>query len=71
LETQELIYLKKRQNLPTTTCPNCKMVWLAPGLNEGDTYECRGCLLSFVVGMPIEKTSQSFDDPEGKAPFFN
>lgn len=26
------------------------MVWLAPGLSQGDTYQCKSCHLSFLVG---------------------
>ncbi len=31
------------------------MVWLAPGLNDGDSHECRSCGLSYVVRTPNEK----------------
>jgi primosomal protein N' len=62
MESQELLQLNGRSHLPITTCPNCMSVWLAPGLKDGDTYECRSCLLSFVVRTLIEKTSLPFDD---------
>jgi Zn-finger nucleic acid-binding protein len=62
MESQELLELNRRSQLPITTCPNCMMVWLAPGLKDGDIYECRSCGLSYVVRTPIEKTSQPFHD---------
>lgn len=61
LESQQLLDLNKRRHLSTTTCPNCMMVWLAPGLQDGDTYECKICRRSFVVRRPKEKISPLFD----------
>ena len=49
MESQEFLSASRLHQLPTTTCPNCQMVWLAPGLQDGDTYECRKCEISFVV----------------------
>ena len=34
------------------------MVWLAPGLKDGDTYECKSCHLKFVVSR-LEKQEAS------------
>ena len=57
MESQDV--LNARLNLlPTTTCPNCLMVWLAPGLQIGDTYECKNCELSFVVGIAKVEDAQ-------------
>jgi uncharacterized paraquat-inducible protein A len=58
LESQEFLNTSRLDQLPTTTCPNCQMVWLAPGLQNGDTYECKSCELSFIIGMPMEKVTE-------------
>lgn len=50
MESQALLISNRSDNLPTVTCPNCNVMWLAPGLLQGDTYECRSCGLGFVVG---------------------
>lgn len=50
MELQGSLGLNRFKQLPTTTCPNCMMVWLAPGLSQGDTYECKSCHLTFLVG---------------------
>jgi hypothetical protein len=39
------------------------MVWLAPGIEQGDTYKCKGCQLSFVVRAISEETSQPPEEP--------
>ena len=62
LESQGLLHLDKSKHLPTIVCPNCMMVWLAPGLEHGDTYECRSCRLSFVVRRPNEEISKPCDE---------
>ena len=46
-------------HLPTTKCPNCRMIWIAPGLAQGDTYECKRCGLSFIVCEPSRETLPS------------
>jgi len=53
-----MLTINKRIPVPTTTCPNCMMVWLAPGLKDGDTYECRRCKFGFVVGSGDETASR-------------
>jgi len=45
------------KKLPTTTCPNCMMVWLAPGLSHGDAYECKSCHSTFLVGATHEESA--------------
>jgi len=57
LELQESLGLDRFKQLPTTTCPNCMMVWLAPGLSQGDTYECKTCHLTYLVGDTREEAS--------------
>lgn len=58
MESRYLFNSNKGGYFPTVR-PNCSMIWLAPGLIEGDTYECRSCGVSFVVGRspvrPLEE----------------
>lgn len=62
MESRELLQINRRPYLPITTCPNCMKVWLAPGLNDGDTHECRGCGLSFIVDKPNENTPEPVEE---------
>ena len=59
LESQEFLSASRLHQLPTTTCPNCQMVWLAPGLQNGDTYECKSCELSFYYRGATGKVTES------------
>lgn len=67
MEIQELIVLNRFKQLPTVTCPNCMMVWLAPGVSQGDSYECRSCHLSFVVRGTCLGTSPHVSDDAATA----
>lgn len=58
MESQESLNPKGGFILPTTKCPNCRMIWIAPGLMNGDTYECRGCGTSFVVSTSEDQTEK-------------
>ena len=58
MESQHSLSSNRNVHLPTTKCPNCRMIWIAPGLSQGDTYECKRCHLSFVVCEPSEETLQ-------------
>lgn len=40
-------------------CPNCGMNWLAPGLRQGDKYECGDCAFEFVIGQTTAETVRS------------
>ena len=63
MELQGSLGLNRFKQLPTTTCPNCMMVWLAPGLSQGDTYECKSCHLTFIVGDTRDEPSPvTFED---------
>jgi hypothetical protein len=33
----------------TAICPSCGRIWIAPGLADGDSYQCKDCGASFVV----------------------
>lgn len=59
MESQELLNASRLNRLPTTKCPFCLMVWLAPGLKDGDTYECKSCELSFIIGVRLEQVTES------------
>jgi uncharacterized paraquat-inducible protein A len=39
-------------HLPLITCVRCKMIWLAPGIAGGDSYGCKRCGVTFIVGGP-------------------
>ena len=58
MESQNALSSNRNVQLPTTRCPNCSMIWIAPGLSRGDTYECKRCHLSFVVCEPSAETLQ-------------
>ncbi len=58
MESQHSVNLNRARQLPTTMCPNCRLTWIAPGLAQGDTYECKRCHLSFVVCEPTAETLQ-------------
>lgn len=45
-------------HLLTIKCPDCMMMWFAPGVGHGDTYVCKECGLSFVVCNPPNQSSQ-------------
>ena len=34
----------------TIQCPHCEVRLLAPGMRPGETYLCKECGLSFVIG---------------------
>jgi predicted Zn finger-like uncharacterized protein len=38
-------------------CPECRQVWLAPGLASGDKYACKACGAVFV--KKVSGSSQS------------
>ena len=46
------------QHFLTIRCPNCEVRWLAPGMRQGETYLCKECGLSFVIGKPKNQASQ-------------
>lgn len=58
MESQDSVNSNRVMHFPTTICPHCKMIWLAPGLAKGDTYECKRCGLSFIVCDPSGETLQ-------------
>ena len=69
MQTQKPESSSKNSSLPTTTCPNCRMTWLTPGLSEGDQYECKKCSSSFVVGKAFNNNPAAnllVDDETGK-----
>jgi hypothetical protein len=35
--------LRGRLERLVVRCPDCRQVWLAPGLAGGDTYACKAC----------------------------
>jgi ribosomal protein S27E len=40
--------LRGRLNRLTVRCPDCRQVWLAPGLAGGDEYACKQCGTVFL-----------------------
>lgn len=58
MESQELSDLDGGMQLPTIKCPKCLMIWLAPGIVQGDSYQCRNCGASFVVAQPADNQLQ-------------
>lgn len=63
MESQDSLNSNRAMHLPTTRCPNCMMIWIAPGLAQGDTYVCKRCGLTFIVCEPSEETLQSSAKP--------
>jgi uncharacterized paraquat-inducible protein A len=57
MRTENSITIDRHANLPLTTCPQCGMSWLTPGLSHGDTYECKNCRFSFVVRQAPKEIS--------------
>jgi len=60
MESQALFNSKRSDNLRTVSCPNCNVVWLVPGLMQGETFACRGCGFVLVVGE-MSKISRGSD----------
>jgi hypothetical protein len=58
MQSQDSLSSNNNMHLPATRCPNCWMIWIAPGLAQGDTYECKHCRLTFVVCDPSAETLQ-------------
>jgi predicted RNA-binding Zn-ribbon protein involved in translation (DUF1610 family) len=58
MKSKESLSPNRGVRLPTVECPNCRMIWLAPGLLQGDTYECRSCGVSFVISESPDRTLQ-------------
>lgn len=58
MQSQDSLSSNRSMHLPTIRCPNCRLIWLAPGLAQGDTYECKSCHLSFIVCEPSGETLQ-------------
>jgi len=52
VHSQELSNLDARPQFPTIKCGKCKMIWLVPGLTEGDKYECKRC--GSIILTPVE-----------------
>ena len=40
--------LRGRLDRLAVRCPECRQVWLAPGLSGGDAYACKACGAVFV-----------------------
>jgi len=40
--------LRRRLDRLAVRCPDCRQVWLAPGLATGDEYACKECGGMFV-----------------------
>lgn len=60
MHSQELIDLDARPQFPTIKCGKCEMIWLVPGLTEGDKYECKRCR-SLIVTPVESETLLSLD----------
>jgi hypothetical protein len=54
--TQEPADSNQGVYLPTIKCPNCQLVWLAPGMIMGDAYECKSCEFRFVVEEAVDES---------------
>jgi hypothetical protein len=61
MESQDSINSSSVIHLLTIRCPNCDMIWLAPGLIEGDAYVCRDCGVSFIVDRSSNKATDRSD----------
>ena len=44
------------------------MVWLAPGLSQGDAYKCKSCHLTFLVGAIPPVASEDAAPSQFEAP---
>jgi hypothetical protein len=53
---RELLNPDRRLSLLTVSCPNCRVVWLAPGVMHGDRHVCKECGLNFVVNKSARRT---------------
>ncbi len=62
VHSQELLDSDARPPFPTIRCINCNMIWLVPGLAEGDKYECKRCR-SIIVTPDESEPLRSFEDP--------
>jgi DNA-directed RNA polymerase subunit M/transcription elongation factor TFIIS len=55
METKDLLDPKAKLEISAIACPACQSIWLAPGLKEGDRYECRNCRHRFVISRMQSK----------------
>lgn len=63
MHSQELFDLDARPQFLTIKCGKCKMIWLVPGLTEGDKYECKRC--GSIIVTPVE--SEMLRSPHKRA----
>lgn len=62
MDSQEALNSNQRLHFQTIRCPNCKLIWLAPGVIDGDIYVCRQCSFSFVVSKSADNPLQHSED---------
>ena len=48
MESQKSLQLRKRLDRLTVKCPDCRQMWLVPGLTSGDEYCCKECGAVFL-----------------------
>lgn len=49
MQVPELLKGSSRFELKTVECPGCGLVWVAPGLIDGDKHECKRCGFQLVI----------------------
>lgn len=68
MTSQELLNSNELLGLLIIQCPDCEKLWLAPGVENGETYACRECGLNFVVRRPAAgqgpRPAAQTDQPE-------
>jgi hypothetical protein len=62
MQSEEVFNLANTVSFSTIKCTNCNSTWLAPGLLDGDRYECKSCGFSIVVeGNALGESQGSAD----------
>lgn len=50
--SEKSLIFRGRLGRMTVKCPDCRQVWLAPGLSNGDKYVCKNCGAALVNSEP-------------------
>ncbi|HWS53927.1 MAG TPA: hypothetical protein VN228_07365 [Pyrinomonadaceae bacterium] len=50
--SEKSLNIRGRLRRLTVVCPECRQVWLAPGLASGDEHVCKRCGAAFVNKGP-------------------
>ena len=65
--SEKSLCFRRRLSRLTVRCPDCRQVWLAPGLSGGDDYVCKNCGAALMSTEP-EVSRRQPDPPRPLTP---